>query len=85
VEQFFSLLVSLLAFASSRDNGEKVMGLCLDPTPEMGEWTIEIRRESFWLRGPTEDDYIEILKDELPKVKAALAQVDEYLALTCRK
>ena len=58
------------------------MGLCLDPTPEMGEWTVEVRRESFWLRGPCEDDHIEILKSDLSKVKAALAQVDEYIKVT---
>jgi hypothetical protein len=31
------------------------MGLCPDATPEMGEYSVEIRRESFYLRG--QDSY----------------------------
>lgn len=31
------------------------MGMCLDSTPEMGEYSVEVRRESFYLRG--EDSY----------------------------
>ena len=27
------------------------MGMCLDSTPEMGEYSVEVRRESFYLRG----------------------------------
>lgn len=58
------------------------MGMCLEPTPEMGKWTTEVRRESFWLRGRHEDEYIEILIADLPQVKAAIAQVETYLAET---
>ena len=28
------------------------MGLCLEQTPEMGEFAVEVRRESFYLSGP---------------------------------
>lgn len=31
------------------------MGLCIDPTPETGEYSVEIRRESICIRG--EDTY----------------------------
>jgi hypothetical protein len=31
------------------------VGYCAEPTPEMGEYHVEVRRESFYLRG--EDDY----------------------------
>jgi hypothetical protein len=31
------------------------MGFCLEQTPEMGEYSVEVRRESFYLRG--EDSY----------------------------
>jgi hypothetical protein len=27
------------------------MGFCPDSTPEMGEYSVEVRRESFYLRG----------------------------------
>jgi hypothetical protein len=30
------------------------MGMCLDATPEMGEYSVEVRRESFHLRGGKE-------------------------------
>jgi hypothetical protein len=35
--------------------GAVTMGLCLESTPEMGEYSVELRRESFYLRG--EDSY----------------------------
>jgi hypothetical protein len=31
------------------------MGYCAEPTPEMGEYSVEVRSESFYLRG--EDTY----------------------------
>ena len=31
------------------------MGYCAQPTPEMGEYSVEVREESFYLRG--EDSY----------------------------
>ncbi len=31
------------------------MGICLESTAEMGEYSVEVRRESFYLRG--EDSY----------------------------
>lgn len=71
------------------------MGMCLEPTPEMGEYTVEVRRESFCLRG--EDTYegprrhaihlypndcgqgtAEILIEDIPKIRAALDQVEKY-------
>lgn len=33
------------------------MGYCAEPTPEMGEFSIETRGESFYLRGPDCYDY----------------------------
>jgi hypothetical protein len=76
------------------------MGMCLSPTPEMGEYSVEVRRESFYLRG--EDSYlvekrhaielypssqdgrhsqgtVEILIEDIPKIRAALDQVERYL------
>lgn len=70
------------------------MGMCLDPTPEMGEYLVEVRRESFYLQGtgkrhslilyPDVDDkdtgVVEILLEDIPKIRAALDQVEKYLA-----
>jgi hypothetical protein len=75
------------------------MGMCLDSTPEMGEYSVEVRRESFYLRG--EDSYfeerrhaiqvypssegrhsqgtVEILIEDIPKIRAALDAVENYL------
>lgn len=75
------------------------MGMCLDSTPEMGEYSVEIRRESFYLRGA--DNYqtkqrhaievypnatgqgtVEILIEDIPKIRAALDLVEHHLR-TC--
>lgn len=72
------------------------MGMCLEPTPEMGEYSVEVRRESFYLRG--EDTYegerrhafhlyphpcgqgaVEILIEDIPKLRAALDQVEAHV------
>ena len=81
------------------------MGICLDSTPEMGEYSVEVRRESFYLRG--EDSYdrerrhaielypssedgrhnqgsVEILIEDIPKIRAALDRVEQYLAIQRR-
>jgi hypothetical protein len=73
------------------------MGLCLESTPEMGEYSVELRRESFYLHG--EDTYdqerrhaielypssndgshsqgtIEILIEDIPKIRAALDLIE---------
>ncbi len=78
------------------------MGYCPDPTPEMGEYSVEVRSESFYLRGeqPKEQDsrhgiylYLshfyngerarqgtcEILKEDIPKIRAALDQVERIM------
>lgn len=74
------------------------MGLCLDSTPEMGEYSVEVRRESFYLRGadtyeraqrhaielyPSSQDgrhsqgTVEILIEDIPKIRAALDLVEQ--------
>lgn len=72
------------------------MGMCLDPTPEMGEYSVEVRRESFYLQGENTFDgekrhaihtypdacgqgNVEILIEDIPKIRAALDQVEQYL------
>lgn len=74
------------------------MGMCLDPTPEMGEYSVEVRRESFYLRGEDSTHFdqrhaielyphyaggnqgtVEILIEDIPKIRAALDQVEQYL------
>lgn len=75
------------------------MGHILESTPEMGEYSVEVRRESFYLRG--EDTYdkearhaielypssrdnshgqgtVEILIEDIPKIRAALDLVEKY-------
>ena len=79
------------------------MGYCPDPSPDMGEYSIEVRNESFYLRGeqPKHVDsrhgiylYLstyesgekarqgtcEILIEDIPKIRAALDQVERILA-----
>lgn len=78
------------------------MGMCLDPTPEMGEYSVEVRRESFYLRGAyayretkqgvphaivvypemePQSIYgsVELDLEDIPKIRAALDQVEQYL------
>lgn len=55
------------------------MGMVLDSTPEMGEWSVEVRRESFYLRGPSEDDFIEPMLSDIPKIRASLDLIEQYL------
>lgn len=75
------------------------MGFVAEPTPEMGEYSVEVRRESFYLRGedaygksradaprhgitvnPTPGEHgqgtVEILIEDIPKIRAALDQVE---------
>lgn len=97
------------------------MGYCAQPTPEMGEYSVEVRRESFCIRG--EDNFVrtgsrscppgcdvegehthavygnarqrhaltaypndsgqgsvEILIEDIPKLRAALDQVEKVAA-----
>jgi hypothetical protein len=79
------------------------MGLCLDSTPEMGEYSVEVRRESFYLRGADSYDKeqrhaielypssidgrhgqgtVEILIEDIPKIRAALDLVETYVKNT---
>ena len=71
------------------------MGMCLDSTPEMGEYSVEVRRESFYLRSDIgsifvypetnslgytlSDGSCEFEIKDIPKIKAAIALVEEYL------
>lgn len=74
------------------------MGMILDPTPDMGEYRVEVRRESFYLRSlekgagrhsilvypdifSPESGTVEILLEDIPKIRAALDQVERYLKL----
>lgn len=55
----------------------------LDPSPEMGAFNVEVRRESFWLHGPFEtfdnDKGVEFLLTDIPQIRAALDQVEAHL------
>lgn len=74
------------------------MGFCPESTSAMGEYSVEVRRESFYLRG--EDTYdqaarhvielypsskdgshkqgtVEILIEDIPKIRAALDLVEQ--------
>jgi predicted transport protein len=79
------------------------MGFTIDPTPQTGEYSVEIRDESFYLRGEhtfdaksaahverrhainvyengaTGQGTIEILLEDLPKIRACLDLVEEAL------
>ena len=76
------------------------MGMQLDSTPEMGEYEVEVRRESFYLRGEDTSDgaekrhaphvypspypggkqgTVEFLIEDIPKLRAALDLVEDYL------
>lgn len=50
------------------------MGFIPAPSPEMGDVSVETRRESFWLRGNF--DSTEILYSDIPAVRAALDMVE---------
>lgn len=61
------------------------MGFCAEPTPEMGDYSIEVRRESFWLRCPTKPSRmfapgpihsVELTTEDIPRIRAALDQVE---------
>jgi hypothetical protein len=57
----------------------------IEPTPEMGQFTIETRSESFYLRGPmwgygdghSKHSSVEIDYDDIQKIRAALDQAEE--------
>lgn len=71
------------------------MGIQLNQTPEMGEYHVEVRRESFYLQGidpknrhtlilyPDVDNQdsgvVEILTEDIPKIRAALDAVEQYV------
>lgn len=71
------------------------MGMILDPTPEMGEYRVEVRRESFYLHGegdgsrrhaiivyPDQQDdagTVEILLEDIPKIRACFDEIERYL------
>ena len=63
------------------------MGCILDPTPEMCDFSTEVRNQSFYVRGPMSvyDDgtpnssTVEIDIADISKVRAALYQVEKYL------
>jgi len=71
------------------------LGLILETSPEMGEYRVEVRRESFHLHGEGgEDDRhaiivypdslnpeigtVEILLEDVPKLRACLDAIDRY-------
>lgn len=60
------------------------MGNKLDPMPTMGEYNVEVRRESFWLYGPFEtfdgDGGVELMLADIPKIRAALDQVESHIS-----
>lgn len=70
------------------------MGYVAEPDPAMGEYSVEVRRESFYLRGSGERHAIyiyespirhgtgtaELLIEDIPKIRAALDQVERHLA-----
>jgi hypothetical protein len=53
------------------------MGMCLDSTPAMGDYDVEVRRESFRICNDVES--IEYPIEDLPKIRAALDLVEAYL------
>lgn len=72
------------------------MGMMLDPTPGMGEFHAEVRRESFYLQAitigsakprvflyPNVDNdgsgVVEFELSDIPKIRAALDQVEAYV------
>ncbi len=74
------------------------MGMMLDPTPEMGEYSVEVRSESFYLTGAdsynqthiphtigvypsgtSDSGTVEIEIADIPKIRTALDQVEEFL------
>lgn len=76
------------------------MGAILQPTPEMGEYRVEIRRKSFYLHGDGDSrasggdghaitvypdlldpdvGTIEVLLEDVPKLRACLDAIDSYL------
>jgi hypothetical protein len=64
------------------------MGMCLEPTPAMGDFSTEVRRESFYLRGPVEayegdggGGVIEVNITDIAAIRAALDQVEAYLGI----
>lgn len=69
------------------------MGYVAEPTPRMGEYSVEVRRESFYLRGDLHahrvfiypwgeegDGTVEFLTADIPKIRAALDQVERHVA-----
>jgi hypothetical protein len=60
------------------------MGLCLEQTPEMGEYAVETRRESFKLSGPMwlypnsdqPGGTAEIAYEDIPKIRACLDAIE---------
>lgn len=68
------------------------MGMILESTSQMGEYSVEVRRESFYLRGDgrhvifvypnREDDSfgtVEILTEDINKIRACLDEIERYL------
>lgn len=72
-----------------------MMGMILESTKEMGEYSVEVRRESFYLRGmdgsrhhitvyphtdrPVSAGTVEILTEDIPKLRACLDAIEDYL------
>src|ERR1700677_2866052 len=76
---------------------DTIMGMLLDPTPKMGEYSVEVRRESFYITGEDSSEgdrrhafhvyhsrpdgiqgTVEILIEDIPKIRAALDQVEAF-------
>ena len=61
------------------------MGFCLEPTDEMGEFSTEVRRESFYIRGPmccyeaAGVGCAEISIKDIARIRASLDQVEKHL------
>jgi hypothetical protein len=64
------------------------MGFCPDSTPEMGEYSVELRRESFIISSKSDRHAIsctgcchtavEVLYEDIPKIRAILDQVEKH-------
>lgn len=59
------------------------MGMCLVPTPDMGSLATEVRSRSVTIFGDgvlvTHDGVVEVDIKDLPKLRAALDQIEQYL------
>jgi len=69
------------------------MGMMLESTPEMGEYSVEVREESFYLWSEDDEKHpiiiyptyeneigtVEILIEDITKIRACLDCIENYL------